>query len=78
MYIIVFLKIITIEASRTINILIKTLKDERIEELNYIFKLFKFKLERDKDFIIIIIINNKIAYILVINNTNNNILILYY
>ena len=59
------------------NILIKISKGGLIKGLNYIFKLFKFKLERGKDFIIIII-NYKIAYILATNNINYNIVILCY
>ena len=53
------------------------MKDELIKRLNYIFKLSKFKLERDKDFIIVVI-NSEIADILVINNINYNIIVLYY
>ena len=71
------LKVITIRASRTINILNKISKGGLIKRLKYIFKLFKFKLERGKDFIIIII-NSKIAYILITNNINYNIVVLHH
>ena len=72
-----FLKIIIIRASRTVNILIKISKSGFIKELNYIFKLSKFKLGRDKDFIIVVI-NSKTVYILAINNINYNIIVLHY
>ena len=68
-HIIVFLKIIIVKDSYTVNILTKISKDELIKKLKYIFKLFEFKLKRDKDFIIVVI-NSKIAYILVINIIN--------
>ena len=68
------LKIIIIKASRITNIPIKIFKDGLIKKLNYIFKLFKFKLGRGKDFKIIVI-NNKIAYILAINDINYNIVV---
>ena len=48
-----------------------------MKKLNYIFKLSKFKLKHNEDFITIVI-NNKIAYILITNNTNYNILVLRY
>ena len=72
-----FLKIIIIKVSRTVNILIKIFKGGLIKKLNYIFKLFKFKLGRGKGFIVVVI-NSKIAYILMTNNINYNIVVLYY
>ena len=69
-----FLKIIIIKAGRTINILIKIFKGGLTKKLNYIFKLFKFKLRHSKGFIIIVI-NSEITYILVRNNINYNIIV---
>ena len=68
------LKIIIIKASRTVNILIKTPKDELIKKLNYIFKLSKFKLGRGKNFITAVI-NSEIIYILATNNINYNVVV---
>ena len=48
-----------------------------MKELNYIFKLSEFKLERGRDYIIVVI-NYKIACILATNNINYNMLVLYY
>ena len=53
---------------------IKAPKGDILKDLNYIFKLFKFKLGHGGGFIVTVI-NSEITYILAINNINHNVII---